>query len=93
MERYFVTNQNMIYKKNKYEIGKRYKVTQDMIKDYPFYDSFKNIPENVIYSLNFKIFIVKIYKTLSGKCYSFKILKEISKIIKSCYKIRIIIKF
>lgn len=78
MERYFVTNQNMIYKKNKYEIGKRYKVTQDMIKDYPFYDSFKNIPENVIYSLNFKIFIVKIYKTLSGKCYSFKILKEIN---------------
>lgn len=78
MERYFVTNQNMIYKKNKYEIGKRYKVTQDMIKDYPFYDSFKNIQENVIYSLNFKIFIVKIYKTLSGKCYSFKILKEIN---------------
>lgn len=43
MERYFVTNQNMIYKKNKYEIGKRYKVIQDIIENYPFYDSFKSI--------------------------------------------------
>ena len=78
MEQYFVTNQNMIYKKNKYEIGKRYKVIQDMIEDYPFYNSFKNIPENVIYNGNFKIFIIKIYKTLSGKCYAFKILNEIN---------------
>ena len=78
MERYFVTNQNMIYKKNKYEIGKRYKVIQDIIENYPFYDSFKSIPENVIYNGNFKIFIIKIYKTLSGKCYAFKILNEIN---------------
>jgi len=78
MERYFVTNQNMIYKKNKYEIGKRYKVIQDIIENYPFYDSFNTIPENVIYIGNFRIFIIKIYKTLSGKWHAFKILKEIN---------------
>ena len=42
------------------------------------YIDFNTIPENVIYIGNFKIFIIKIYKTLSGKWHAFKILKEIN---------------
>lgn len=79
MEQFFVTNQNMIYKKNKYEIGKRYKIIQDMIEeDSPFYNSFKEIPSNVVHKGDFKILIIKIYKTSSCKCHSFKILREIN---------------
>lgn len=78
MERYFVTNQNMIYKKNKYEIGKRYKIIQNIIEeDFPFYDSLKEISNKIIYNLDFKIFIVKIYTGPLYRYHSFKILKEI----------------